>query len=249
MGRYLQLSILILLGSTRGFADIAFVDKSANAATTNVLSIVITNNAGVNGVLDISITVNDPTDSDRVISSVTTAGTNTTLGAGIDEASSNKGTWKYYFLGPPAGISTTTVTTAGVCNGLAMSLATFSGVAQSGQPDAVNAQTNASSSTPSVTITSTVQNAMLVDSYNKFSATAPVTHGANMTMLFNTNIGASHWHASTYQSTTTNGIYRFLYTNGTASASSDAIISYKPFIGGVVQTQQSSDLRLLDSGQ
>lgn len=205
------------------------IDRNSNGATTNVLAIPFTNNARDKAMIDFCITINDPTDADRVISSVKWAGTNATFGVGADQLTSDKGTQHYYLLNPFVGSGSAVVTTAGVCNGLAMSVTSWNGIKQVGQPDAVNAATNTSSSTPSVTITSLVKNALIIDSYNKFTTTAPVTFNGGRTVIGNTNVGASHWMATTYFTTApTNGIYRFLYTNGTAAASADAIISYIP---------------------
>lgn len=213
-------------------------DSNVVGATTATLTISITNNATSDVLGLLRLGVHDSTDADRVISSVKWGGTNMIQACGTDNLGNNKSGRVYYLVAPPTGSNRIVVAFAGTVSGTAGMVNLLEGVDQTSPVDAVNVSTNVTSTTPSLTVTSLVSNAMLVDQYTKYLTTGTCSPGSAQAHDANATVGASYWHASTHQLATTNGIYRFSYTNSLTSGSIIAIMSIKPSVATAVTTNR-----------
>jgi len=235
MNRILPILLLLSLNAQAGITFKAG-DSNAVGATTSALTISITNNATTDVMGLLRLGVHDSTDGDRVISSVQWGGTNMTEAIGTDNLGDNKSGRIYYLVAPPTGSNRIVVTFAGTVSGTAGVVNLLEGVDQTSPVDAVSVLTNTTTTTISNTITSQVSNAMLVDQYTKYLTTGTVSPHPAQSIDANSTIGAAYWHASTHQLGTTNGIYRFNYTNSLTSGGIIAIMSIKPATEAVATT-------------
>lgn len=217
------------------FAGITFSDNSGSGVTGSSLTISITNNTTSNPLGTVCIGMHDVTTADRVISSVKWGGTNMTKACGMDDGSTKSG-YVYYLVSPPSGSNRVVITTAGTVSGLGASVATWNGVNQSTPLDSTKVSSNATSTTPLVTITNSLSNSMIVDQLTKYLVTGTVTPNSPQTTIGNAAIGAAYWEANTYKLGTTNGIYSMGYTFSITSPSIIAVASFREFVAATTNS-------------
>ena len=225
------MSVLLVLPYLLG--SIAFLDKSGNGAgPATSVTIQITNSADV--VCNVfTVGANDVTAGDRNVSTLKVAGTNASRNVVVDDGTSKAG-YSYILFNPPLGSNNVVLAMGGTCSGFAIVASSYSGVDTNGI-GATNGVVLATTTVPTISTTTTVANAYIVDGLTKFLTTGTVTPFSAQTLLLSSAIGASHWQAASYLPTTTSGSYTNGYTNSLTSPCILTSVELKPTAAGIQQ--------------
>jgi len=179
MRRGALLTLAALLLASAAFALPAYDNGGSNTATSgSSISVTWTINDGTNGLVTAIVA-----DGNNVaVSGCTCAGNAMTAGPS-QTTRANMRTYMYYYLGQAAGSTTVTCTYSSSVTEGTLIVHSYTGVKQTGQPDASTGSNNSTSSTATYTtsITTVANNALIVagqtvnEDWGSVPAQAPLT--------------------------------------------------------------------------
>ena len=229
---------------------ITISDKVATGqAAGTTLTQTITNNASANTMMHASVQGLSATLTNRTAISVKAAGTNMTKYCVHDDPTGTLQGSMWYLLSPPTGAVSVIVTFGASASGSAVSLTTWNGVQQSGQPDSTNAVTYTTETNPSITNTCVAANCLLTGNMIKNLTTGSLTAGGGQTVLNNAAVGTGWWGEDDYALNVPTGTNIFTYTFSLTSPNSVQLGAFVPAATSTSSPQANSDLRLMGVGQ
>lgn len=218
---------------------IAYVEgTSGGAGATNALTITtFTISSGSNLCLVVGAAANDGVAGDRDVSSITWNGVALTKGAESDDTAEFDNTEIWFLLNPDTGNHNLVVTCGGTCTIISAVVAVYSGVKQTGQPDATDVEDEASAASTTSTITTVADNSMIVSHcvcHNQARSIDSLTGG---NIRVNGDVGTAYDSAIGDILTTSAGAQTVTWNfGGGNSAAQQANISLAPDTGGATST-------------
>ena len=225
-----------ILGRTAN-AAIAFDANTSSGHQNNASSITFAHTVAADGnmLLHVGVGMNESTEGDREVSTVTYNGDTVNKVREDENTGDNTETVIYQLAGPDTGSSYNVVVTFVGTNTSSIAYATsLSGVDQSSPVDAQNGQAPSNQDNVSTSVTTVADNAWIIDMVQHESVFASaLTPGGSQTEMNDVDGGNFVYADSRYESVSPPASTAMTWNDGGAAGSGDwthSVVSYKPFI-------------------